>query len=76
LSFRARLTTGIDFLGSGRREPSRDVFEFQGILGRTALAGSLKRSDLLRPAATRTLNRIRLPKQTESTNAGMRTSGR
>jgi hypothetical protein len=41
LSFRAKLTMGID----ARQQPSRDLFEFDGKLGRASLNGSLKHSD-------------------------------
>jgi hypothetical protein len=51
LSFAAKLTTGMTKMaGSPAPVPSRDLFEFRGRLGTTALDGKLRRSDELRPA--------------------------
>jgi hypothetical protein len=64
LSFRAKLTTGLVYLGPGREAPSRDLFEFRGLLEKTALAGTLQRSNLLQPKAAPQVERIRLRKVT------------
>jgi hypothetical protein len=51
LAFTAKLTTGITTAaGSTTWVPSRDLFVFTGRLERTALEGTLRRSDKLRPA--------------------------
>jgi hypothetical protein len=51
LAFTAKLTTGITTAaGSTAWVPSRDLFVFTGRLERTALEGTLRRSDKLRPA--------------------------
>jgi len=67
LSFKAKLTMGAAYLGNGRQEPSRDLFEFEGVLSRTAVVGTLKRSDMLRAAGAGTSQRVRLSKQAQST---------
>jgi hypothetical protein len=41
LSFRAKLTTGVAYLGAGQEAPSRDLFEFRRRLEKTVLAGRL-----------------------------------
>ena len=64
LSFQAKLTMGVAYLGTGKQEPSRDFFEFEGTLSRVAVTGALKRFDRLRTAAAPTSRRIRLNKQT------------
>lgn len=66
VSFRARLTTGIAFLGPGRQAPSRDLFDFRGRLEKTSLAGTLTRSDLLHPKAAPQVQQVRLRKQASS----------
>ena len=51
LGFIAKLTTGITSVdGSPAWVPSRDLFVFTGRLENTALEGTLRRSDKLRPA--------------------------
>jgi hypothetical protein len=51
LAFTAKLTTGITTApGSTAWVPSRDLFVFTGRLERTALEGTLRRLDKLRPA--------------------------
>jgi hypothetical protein len=44
ISFTAKLTIGVNILSGGRQEPSRDLFEFSGVLSATRLTGMLKRS--------------------------------
>lgn len=66
LSFSARLTTAAAIMEGGRQEPTRDFFEFQGILRRTSLSGVLKRSDRLRHGATPFSQRVVLSKQEDS----------
>ena len=62
LTFNARLTTGVVIMPNRKEEPSRDYFEFQGVLNGSALTGILTRSDHLRPGATKTTEQIRLRK--------------
>jgi hypothetical protein len=64
LSFKAKLTIGAAYLGNGKQEPSRDLFEFEGALSRSAVAGTLKHSDMLRAAGAATSQRIRLSRRT------------
>ena len=59
LSFRAKLTMGVEVLGNGRQASTRDLFEFDGTLTKTALAGTLKRS----PGR---VERVKLAKQKEN----------
>ncbi len=49
LSFKARVSLGVIVRAHGRQEPSRDLFQFEGVLGRGGISGWLKRSDLLNP---------------------------
>ncbi len=49
LSFRARLSIGVVYSQEHDGVPSRDVFEFAGILGKHRLAGTLQRLDALCP---------------------------
>jgi hypothetical protein len=58
LSFRAKLTMGID----ARQQPSRDLFEFDGRLGRASLNGSLKHSNGTISNGPATAQRINLKK--------------
>lgn len=62
LSFSAKLTMGLAYMGMGKSEPSRDFFEFQGKLGPDALAGTLQVRDMLQNAPPKSL-RIRLRKR-------------
>jgi hypothetical protein len=64
VSFRAKLTTGVAYPSPGQEAPSRDLFEFRGRLEKTALAGTLTRSDVLRPKAAPQIQQVRLRKQT------------
>jgi hypothetical protein len=66
LSFSARLTTGVEFLPGGRQEPSLDLFEFSGVLKRTILSGTLKRSDLREPSRKGTQERVDLEIQSQA----------
>lgn len=59
LSFTAKLTTG-----GGRREPSRDLFEFSGRLSATVLTGRFKRSDPRQPSH-RSQERVQLKIQSQ-----------
>ena len=64
LSFRAKLTMGID----ARQQPSRDLFEFDGKLARASLNGSLKHSNENISNRATTTQRISLKKlQSNST---------
>src|SRR5947208_349189 len=50
--------------GSGKQEPSRDFFEFEGTLSRAAVAGALRHSDRLRTGGPPASRRIKLSRQT------------
>ena len=63
LSFKAKLTMGVVLLAQGRQEPTHDLFEFHGILGRAALAGAIGRRDMLRPTAKAEIRQVSLRKQ-------------
>ena len=63
LSFKAKLTMGVALLEQGRQEPSRDLFQFRGTLERTALVGTISRSDMLRPQAKPETSQVRLRRQ-------------
>ena len=63
LSFKARLSMGVALLGPGKQVRSRDLFEFQGTLGKTTLVGTLKRSDMLQPKVPPQVRQIRLRKR-------------
>ena len=65
LSFTARLTTGMTYF-DGRSEPSRDLFEFSGVLETTVLTGTLKRTDLSVGSDRVTPERVRLNAQPEA----------
>jgi hypothetical protein len=65
LSFTARLTTGMTYF-DGRSEPSRDLFEFSGVLETTVLTGTLKRTDLSVSSDRVTPERVRLNAQPEA----------
>jgi len=62
LTFTTRLTIGVAYLGD-TPVPSRDLFEFRGMLQRLTLIGTLTRWDKLHPAAEPTIERVRLQKQ-------------
>jgi hypothetical protein len=64
LSFTARLTTGVNISG-GRQEPSRDLFEFSGILKTTVLTGTLRRSDPRQPSRLSSRERVQLKIQAQ-----------
>ena len=59
LSFTAKLTTGLRYFDN-RQEPSRDLFEFTGILESRTLTGTLKRTSFPLPSNTDTPERIQL----------------
>ena len=60
LSFKAKLTMGVVRSAMGREEPSHDLFEFRGTLGREALVGTMKHSDMLQPEAKPAISHVRL----------------
>jgi hypothetical protein len=62
LTFSARLTTGVVIMPNRKEMPSRDYFEFQGVMYGAALTGVLTRSDQLRPGDTKTTEQVRLRK--------------
>ncbi|MEO7653899.1 MAG: hypothetical protein ABIZ80_25865 [Bryobacteraceae bacterium] len=66
VSFTANLTTDMAVMENGRQEPTRDYFEFQGILRKDSLSGVLKRSDHLRHGTTPISKQLVLKKQTAS----------
>jgi hypothetical protein len=66
LSFTAKLTTGLAVLADGRREPSRDRFEFTGTLKAAVLTGTLKRSDLRPPSRPGSRERVQLKIQPQA----------
>jgi len=49
ISFRARLSVGVVYSKKRHGVPSRDLFEFAGVLAGTRLRGTVKRSDALDP---------------------------
>ena len=49
ISFRARLSIGVVYSKKHHGVPSRDLFEFAGVLAGTRLRGTVKRSDVLDP---------------------------
>jgi len=58
LSFRAKLSMGVVYSKDHNGVPSRDVFEFSGVLGENRLTGSLKRLDGLSPQAAPKIEKI------------------
>ncbi len=66
LSFFAKLTTGLAYLGPEKQVPTRDPFEFRGTLSTQMLAGTLRRSDMLRPKSALLIEQVRLRKGTGS----------
>jgi hypothetical protein len=65
LSFTARLTTGVNVSG-GHQEPSRDLFEFSGILKTSVLTGTLRRSDPRQPSRLSSRERVQLKIQPQA----------
>jgi hypothetical protein len=63
LSFSAKLTMGSVMLADGEQAPSRDFFEFDGTLGPSALAGTLRQFDRLEAGRPSTSVKARLRKQ-------------
>lgn len=73
LSFKAKLTMGVVLMQPGRQEPSRDLFEFRGTLGKDVLTGTLTQRDMLRPQATPVTSQVRLRKQSSDSMIKART---
>ena len=73
LSFQAKLTMGAEIIAGGKEEPSRDLFEFDGKLDGSELAGLLKHSNRLRSPAIVKIERIRLKRQAETAMETART---
>lgn len=67
LSFRAKLTMGVQIGGGGTSRPSRDLFEFDGRLNQNELAGTLTHSDSLQSPASAKTERVRLKRQAQTT---------
>jgi hypothetical protein len=63
LSFDARLSIGVTAAPRGGMEPSRELFEFSGVLEAKALTGRMMRSDPRQPSRSVTRERIALSKQ-------------
>jgi hypothetical protein len=62
LTFRARLSTGSTFNKNNEQVPTRDVYQFKGLLKGQRLTGILKYTDALRPSATSTKTNVSLRK--------------
>jgi hypothetical protein len=45
ISFIAKLTTGVHYCKTHNNVPSRDLFSFEGVISKTAIAGKLKHAD-------------------------------
>ena len=60
LSFSAKLSAGVDYLGQGKQEPSHDFFTFRGSLHRNFLSGVLTRIDKVQPKSAPTTEQLRL----------------
>ena len=65
LSFSARLSTGMRFGGGKWDVPSRNRFNFRGVLTRREVVGTLKESDDLSPQLRPSSKRIRLRRSAE-----------
>lgn len=61
LTFRARLSTGMTIDKGGKEVPSRDVFQFAGMLAKRTLIGTLTHTDSAVKPATRSKKRVTLP---------------
>jgi hypothetical protein len=62
LSFTARLTLGLDNCSEHEGAPSRDVFEFEGVLDRETITGALKYKNAFHPETPATREEITLKK--------------
>jgi len=71
LSFRAKLSIGVVYSKEHDGVPSRDVFEFFGVLGKNRLTGTLKRRDGLSPQDMPRIENIALTRS--RSNGGMET---
>lgn len=60
LSFSARLSTGVRYIGPDSRSPTRDRFSFSGVLTAKEVTGTLIQTDELVPQNRPTSSRIRL----------------
>lgn len=69
LSFRTKLTMGVVYSKEHNGVPSRDVFEFSGVLSKNQLLGTLKRLDGLNPQGAPIIEKVAL-KRSQS-NEGM-----
>ena len=65
LSFTARLSVGVVLLPGGGQDPTRDLFEFSGNLGATALTGTIQRSDQRQPGSAGSRERVQLKLQAQ-----------
>lgn len=69
LSFRAKLSMGVVYSKEYNGVPSRDVFEFSGVLGKNRLTGTLRRLDGLNLRDTPKIEKIVLTRS--KSNQGM-----
>jgi hypothetical protein len=63
LSFQAKLTLGVELDDTGRQQPSRDFFEFKGVLQPTELVGTVRHSDRRHPQVPAAAEQVTLKRQ-------------
>jgi hypothetical protein len=68
-SFSARLSTGWTYAGGNWNTPTRDRFNFSGVLTQREVTGILKHSDELRRTAPPVSERIRLRRSVDATQS-------
>ncbi len=62
LSFTAKLTTGVIYMGQGKQEPSHDLFSFKGSLIHNVISGALSHEEKHQTVSRPVVSRIRLSK--------------
>ena len=63
LSFQAKLTLGAQLDASGKQQPSRDFFAFEGTLKPGELTGSVKHTDAVHPNVKTAVEQVTLRRQ-------------